>query len=194
MAKIQRETYPEPPTSLHTSLTNKMLDYFCNNYHLPSGSKILDVGCGQGVALKLFTGKGFNPIGITLNTEDLAICHQKGFSVYEMDQSFLEFDEDEFDFIWCRHCIEHSVFPYYTLTELFRVLKPEGHLYIEVPAPDTSCRHQTNKNHYSVLSKSMWAELISRTGFNILEIIDIDFEDYPGPDTYYAFIQKKEIR
>jgi len=111
-----------------------------------------------------------------------------------MDQSFLEFAENYFDFVWCRHCLEHSIFPYFTLLEIARVIKPEGYLYIEyieVPAPDTSCKHQTNKNHYSVLGKSMWLDLIKRSGLEILQILDIQFNVPAGPDIYWAMIQKK---
>lgn len=191
LERIKKDTYPESPTELHSSITEKMFDYFNHKYPMPSKSKVLDVGCGQGVALELFTKKGLAPIGITLSGEDASICKEKGFEVYEMDQSFLDFDDEEFDSIWCRHCLEHSVFPYFTLSELFRVLKQKGYLYVEVPAPDTSCKHQINKNHYSVLCKSMWGELIKRTGFQILEVIDISFVDHPGPDVYWAFIQQK---
>ena len=108
-----------------------------------------------------------------------------------MDQSFLEFNDETFDLIWCRHCLEHSIVPYFTLSGFFRALKPTGFLYIEVPAPDTSSKHQTNRNHYSILGKSMWVELIKRTGFKLLEVIDIDLEVPSGPDTYWAFIQQK---
>jgi len=163
-----------------------------NGYLIP-GSKILDIGCGQGVALELFLKNGYSPVGITLGGEDLKVCREKGFKVYEMDQSFLGFGDENFDFIWCRHCLEHSIFPYYTLAELFRVLKPRGCLYIEVPAPDTSCNHQTNRNHYSVLGKSMWRDLITRAGFRLLKIMEIKFETALGPDTYYTFIQQKPL-
>jgi predicted SAM-dependent methyltransferase len=108
-----------------------------------------------------------------------------------MDQSFLDFHDEEFDLIWCRHCLEHSIFPYLTLIEFFRVLKRKGYLYIEVPAPDTSCKHQTNQNHYSVLNKSMWEELIKRTGFDMLVVNNIEFEVVAGTDIYWAFIQQK---
>jgi SAM-dependent methyltransferase len=191
LERVKKDTYPEYPTELHSSITKKMFDYFSSKYPLSIDSRILDIGCGQGVALELFTKKGFAPIGITLNSEDVSICQQRGYEVYEMDQSFLNFPDKEFDFVWCRHCLEHSIFPYFTLLELFRVLKPKGYLYIEVPAPDTSCKHQTNKNHYSVLGKSMWSELIKRTGFNILEVVDISFMVHAGPDAYWAFIQQK---
>lgn len=77
------------------------------------------------------------------------------------------------------------------MQEISRVIKPEGYLYIEVPAPDTSCKHQTNKNHYSVLGKSMWLYLIKRSGFEILQVLDINFNVPAGPDIYWAIIQKK---
>lgn len=193
LKKIKGDTYPETATELHTSITKKMFDYFSGKISLPQGSKVLDVGCGQGVALELFSKKGFDPIGITLNKEDCLICNQKGYTVYEMDQSFLEFKDEKFDLIWCRHCIEHSIFPFFTLSELFRTLRPKGYLYIEVPAQDTRCNHQKNLNHYSVLGKSMWAELICRTGFSILEVTDISFEVDAGPDQYFVFIQQKPL-
>lgn len=189
--RVRKETYPEPPSELHTTITTKMIDELLNKYSLSEDKRILDVGCGQGVALEYFESKGFSPIGITLNNEDLSICKQKGYEVYEMDQSFLDFNDEEFDLIWCRHCLEHSVFPYLTLIEFFRVLKRNGYLYIEVPAPDTSCKHQTNQNHYSVLNKSMWEELIRRTGFDILVVNNIEFEVVAGTDIYWAFTQQK---
>ncbi len=191
LERIKKETYPEPPSELHTIITRKMIDEFLNKHPLSENKRILDVGCGQGVALEYFESKGFSPIGITLNNEDLSVCRQKGYEVYEMDQSFLDFNDKEFDLIWCRHCLEHSIFPYLTLIEFFRVLKHKGYLYIEVPAPDTSCNHQTNQNHYSVLNKSMWEELIRRTGFDILVVNNIEFEVVAGTDIYWAFIQQK---
>ena len=158
---------------------------------MPEDAKVLDVGCGQGVALELFKSKGLRSTGITLNNEDYTVCKQKGFDVYEMDQSFLDFNDEEFDFIWCRHCLEHSIFPYFTLSELFRVLKSNGYIYIEVPAPDTPCNHQTNVNHYSVLGKSMWIELMKRSGFILLETMQIPLDLKIGKDYYWIFILQK---
>ena len=191
LERIKNDIYPEASSDLHTEITKKMFYDIKSKYNLAKEGKVLDVGCGQSVALDLFRNEGFVPVGITLGEEDIEACRQKGFEVHQMDQSFLNFNDAEFDFIWCRHCLEHSIFPYFTLSELYRVLKKGGYLYIEVPAPDTSCQHQTNKNHYSVLGKSMWAELIMRSGFNILNIMDINFSVMAGPDLYWGFIQQK---
>ena len=192
LEKIKNDTYPEAPTSQHTSITRKMIDLLMNKYFTLKEGNILDVGCGQGVAIEYFTNKGFSTIGITLNNEDLQKCKEKGHEIYEMDQSFLDFDDEEFDLVWCRHCLEHSIFPYFTLGELFRVLKHGGCLSVEVLAPDTDCKHQTNQNHYSVLGKSMWIELMKRTGFTLVDFVNIDLKGgVPWKDVYWAFILQK---
>lgn len=186
--KIEKETYPEPPSGLHTGITQQVITYLQNQYPVSQMNRILDVGCGQGAALDLFQKMGKKPVGITLNQEDLKACREKGYEVYYMDQSFLEFKDHSFDLIWCRHCLEHSIFPIYTLSGFMRVLSPSGYLYVEVPAPGTSCHHEQNPNHYSVLGKEMWADLFRRTGFAILDVLDIQFTVPAGPDIYWSFV------
>lgn len=191
LEKLKGDTYPEVPEEPHISITRQMVERVAGTRNLAPGAKILDVGCGQGVALELFVQRGFQPVGITLNDTDADVCRGKGFSVYQMDQSFLDFPDAEFDLVWCRHCLEHSIFPFFTLAGFSRVLKPGGQLYVEVPAPDTASRHQANPNHYSVLGKSMWVQLLTRTGFEILDTVDIQFVSGFGPDLYWSFMARK---
>ena len=188
---LKADTYPEPPCELHTNITRQMLERLDGSLGLGAGAKVLDVGCGQGIALDLFEQRGYRAMGITLNAEDASVCRAKGFPVREMDQSFLDFADREFDLIWCRHCLEHSIFPFFTLAGFGRVLKPGGHLYVEMPAPDTACGHQANRNHYSVLGKSMWTELLKRSGFELVDVTDIRFTVPAGPDLYWAFLGRK---
>ena len=191
LATIASQTYPEPPSGGHDQISSQMLDLFWSKCGLQPNAKVLDVGCGQGVALKLFAAKGADAIGVTLNQTDVDVCRSLGYDVQCMDQSFLDFPAASFDAVWCRHCLEHSIYPYFTLSGFHRVLKPGGWLYVEVPAPDTASAHQTNRNHYSVFGKSMMASLIDRSGFRIAEVLDITFTVPAGPDTYWAFIQQR---
>lgn len=187
LGRLAAQTYPEPPSELHTSVIDRMLNYAIGKYP-PEGPAILDVGCGQGAALERFTAAGFRPVGITLNEADLEACLALGYDVRLMDQSFLEFAGESFDLVWCRHCIEHSFAPLFTLSGFRRVLKAGGTLYLEAPAPDTCSKHQSNVNHYSVLGQSMWSELIRRAGFELLEVLNINIRLRAGLDTYWAFI------
>jgi SAM-dependent methyltransferase len=167
------------------------MDLFWAKCAPPPSARVLDVGCGQGVALKRFATRGCDVTGVALNQTDVDVCQSLGYKVLKMDQSFLDFPDGTFDVVWCRHCLEHSIFPYFTLSGFHRVLKPGGWLYVEVPAPDTSCAHQTNRNHYSVLGKSMLGSLIERSGFRVMDVLDITFSVPAGPDPYWSFMQQR---
>ena len=190
LAKLRSDIYPEPPSPGHDVLTRQMFDYVMTIFPQAAGAKVLDVGCGQGVGLEVFRDAGLDAIGITLG-EDADVCRAKGLNVRAMDMSFLDFGDAEFDLVWCRHALEHSVFPYFMLAEMHRVLKPGGVLYVEVPAPDTGPNHQNNPNHYSVLGKTMWVQLIMRAGFPQGRMRDIPLTTPMGADMYWAFTQQK---
>ncbi len=190
---LKHDVYPEPPSKLHSDITEKMVAHLYEKFPPSSGARVLDVGCGQGVALQHFVARGSQAVGIALGDEDVQACQDAGYDVSEMDQSFLDFPDADFDLVWSRHCLEHSIMPYFTLSEMVRVLKPGGTCYIEVPAPDTSCNHQCNKNHYSVLGKSMWLELIRRSGLEIKQALDIKFHVPAGPDMYWCIISQKTV-
>jgi 2-polyprenyl-3-methyl-5-hydroxy-6-metoxy-1,4-benzoquinol methylase len=192
LTRLSAQTYPEPPSQIHHDVTAQMIAQLPSWISLPAGAAILDVGCGQGVAMERFVKLGFSPIGITINPTDLAACRAKGFDVRELDQSFLTFEDQTFDLVWCRHCLEHSPMPYFTLTQLVRVLKPGGGLYVEVPAADTAAQHQTNRNHYSLLPKSAWGELITRAGIIDGRALDIRIQlTQGGDDLYWAFLGRR---
>jgi SAM-dependent methyltransferase len=191
LERIANDTYPEIPSDLHDAITGDVMERALQMFRLPAEARVLDVGCGQGVALKRFVARGFHPVGITLNAIDVAACQSDGYDVRQMDQSFLEFEEGAFDLVWCRHCLEHSIFPYFTLDGFRRVLAPGGCLYVEVPAPDTASGHHANGNHYSVLGRSMLASLIVRSGFDILDSLEVNFSTALGPDTYWGFIARR---
>lgn len=190
LAGLQGDVYPVPNTPLHDGISRLMFARVLGTFPLPPGARALDVGCGQGTALALFRDAGLAATGIALG-EDVAVCRRRGFDVRDMDFSFLDFDDAAFDLVWCRHVLEHSLFPLFTLAELFRVLRPGGVLYLEMPAPETACRHETNPNHYSVLGKRMWLELIRRAGFAGIEVLTLSFLTGLGPDTYWAFLQRR---
>jgi len=159
-------------------------------FPLPPAARILDMGCGQGLALEHFAADGFKATGIALG-EDVSICQEKGFDAVEMDFSFLDFDDQTFDLIWCRHALEHSFMPLFVLSEIHRVTKPGGVVYIEVPSPGTNAQHERNPNHYSVLGLRMWLQLIQRAGFVDLSHFEIGFPLAIGPDSYMGFICRR---
>ena len=185
------DIYPEESSDLHEQITTQIVDLLVSKGDLRPDQRVLDVGCGQGPALAEFKKKGISASGITLG-DDVAICREKGFDVAEMDMSDLDFDDGSFDFIWCRHALEHSIFPMFTLSEFNRLLTTGGGLYVEVPAPETVAQHESNPNHYSVMGKTMRQHLFARAGFEQIWAHDINIPLSIGPDVYWGFLLKRK--
>lgn len=189
MQQVAAQTYPEPRTTGHDHITEQVMPLVMA--HVPKGH-ILDVGCGHGPALKVFKDLGRWAYGIALNPYDVEACRELGFDVEVCDQNAMPDNWDHYySLVWARHVLEHSIAPYFTLHEFNRVLQPGGILYVEVPAPDTSCHHESNQNHYSVMGLEMWKNLIFRAGFELLEIREINLTTGAGPDVYFSIIAKK---
>lgn len=187
--RIATTVYPEKPMEQHDHLTSLAVNYLIVPVRSAVKS-VLDVGCGQGVALKHFADLGFDAVGISLSDEDIRECRGKGYSVAKQDMNFMDFEDESFDLIWCRHCIEHSPMPMITLLELERVAKEGGYCYLEVPQDDSV--HIDNRNHYSVLSDRAWQSLLRRTDFNLLHRGQWVLQMHGWIDIYwYYFLQKK---
>ncbi|MEQ8708629.1 MAG: class I SAM-dependent methyltransferase [Rhodospirillales bacterium] len=181
-----RDIYPEPLGEPHLSITARMVPALIDHHHIQPGAKVLDVGCGHALALKAFQEAGYEVTGIAFG-EEARRAREQGFQIIEQDMSFLDIEDESYDVIWARHVIEHSIFPYFTITEMHRLLRPDGVFYMEVPGPATACRHETNANHYSVMGPEMWSSLLERTGFQNIRQNNISFHVPAGDDTYYAF-------
>jgi SAM-dependent methyltransferase len=186
LSSLHGDVYPEAPVEPHISITHETIQELHDARKLRAGMRVLDIGCGQGIALEKFRALGLEAVGITLGP-DAEICRAKGFTVYEMDQNFMTFADHEFDLLWCRHVLEHSIAPFFTLSEYRRAVKPGGFVYVEVPAPDTSVNHQTNPNHYSVLPLSAWDDLFARSGFTIEKRHIMKLKAQSGTDAYWGF-------
>ncbi len=188
--KIADNVYAETPTDLHTEITHQMIDRLLRDDYITPKMRVLDIGCGQGVALERFKQLGFTATGITLGL-DAEICRAKGFDVRDMDQNFMSFGDATFDFLWCRHVLEHSVAPYFTLSEYYRVAAPGGIVYVEVPAADTAAHHEENPNHYSILPATSWQNLFKRVGFTIRYSMTYNLNLEVGSDQYLCYILGK---
>lgn len=190
--------YSEPDTpEFHTPLIKGVVDLFLPLMELSTGSRIIDIGCGQGAFMEYMRQKGFNDLlGVTLSPEDASACEQKGFLSLQCDFSDLYVENNSVDLIWCRHALEHSPYPVFSLMEFNRVVKMGKYVYVEVPAPNLDDRnHEGNANHYSVLGDRMWVNLFQRTGFQIIQYNQSEFSLTNGQknfkEMFYCFLLHK---
>lgn len=176
--KVSKEVYSEADSEMHQKMIDQIVpDLEKNQIGNNKDQAILDVGCGQGYAMKKFKEAGFTNLqGITMSDEDVKATQDKGFKCDKMDQSFMTYADESFDFLFVRHCLEHSPFPYHTLEEFRRVLKTGGKAYIEMPAPDNVRPLEYMANHYSIMGAKQWASLMLRHKFQIQVATDFSIE------------------
>lgn len=173
---VQSQVYSEGLSPMHETGSRDVVQRFIDPLDLPRDACVLDLGCGAGYFLDLMRERGYtNVIGITLSRDDLVLCQEKQHTVLLADMNFLTQRDESVDLVFCRHSLEHSPFPYFSLIEYNRVLRNGGILYVEVPQPDSDRPHETNRNHYSIMGRAMWLSLLHRTGF------DVSWYDYEMP-------------
>jgi len=190
---VQSQIYSEGTSPMHETGTRDSIERFIDPLRLPEDSCVLDLGCGPGYFLDLMRDRGYHDItGITLSRDDAAMCQHKGHQVRLADMNFLPERDETVDLLWCRHGLEHSPFPYFSLIEYNRVLRPGGVLYVEVPQPDCDRPHETNPNHYSIMGRAMWLSLLQRTGFDVAwhdVEMSVRLADHtPALERSYAFV------
>src|SRR3989344_3384697 len=103
---------------------------------LPKHAKILDVGCAFGRDSASFIQKGHDVYGIDLSEKmiERAQLFVPNATFFVMDLLHLQFNDAFFDGIWCGAVLIHvskKDIPI-ALTELSRILKRGGILYIHV--------------------------------------------------------------
>src|SRR6201993_4233451 len=64
------------------------------------GSRVLDVGCGDGDLLQLLEGRGIDGRGVELSREGVNRCVAKGLAVVQgdADTDLVDYPDDAFDY------------------------------------------------------------------------------------------------
>jgi len=190
--------YSEPEDgNFHSTLIPQMARLFLPRFQLAPDATLIDIGCGQGLFLEEAARMGFTQVtGVTLSPEDAAACRAKGLRVERCDFSDLPWCADgSVDLVWCRHALEHSPYPLFSLYEFNRVCRAGGLVYVEVPAPDGARQHERNPNHHSVLGATMWTALLERAGFQLVTsdrfTLQLESNGQAIPETYLLFVAMK---
>ncbi|NTW21960.1 class I SAM-dependent methyltransferase [Candidatus Falkowbacteria bacterium] len=99
------------------------------------GAKILDVGCGEGLLMKMIEGKyaGVQTFGMDNDKDVLALKGKVKGEVSVGDINRLEYADNTFDAAYCLDVLEHIEDLSKPGSELARVLKPGGLLIISGP-------------------------------------------------------------
>jgi len=99
---------------------------------------LLDVGCGSGTLLGLLKQRGVRGIGVDFSAEAARLAEaENGVRVVVGSLEDAAFPDQSFDIVTLFHVIEHVVNPREVLSEVFRVLRPNGAVVVQVPSLDS---------------------------------------------------------
>jgi hypothetical protein len=59
--------------------------------------------------------------------------------------------------------------------EFYRILKPGGVVYIEMPSPQCTRDLENYDNHYAIMGPRQWRALMTRAGFTAVDIGELRF-------------------
>ncbi len=106
-------------------------DFIAFSY-LRSCRNILDVACGQGRFIEQDRSR---ISGIDSSSETVRLCLEKGYKVIQGDARKMPFEDEGFFGVHCAHLLEHflPLDAHKLLSEMDRVLKPQGILIIRSP-------------------------------------------------------------
>lgn len=132
--------------------------------------RVLDLGCNKGLLVKAFRELKIDSYGCDISHEALIsspIEIRKYLKLLDITIDKLPFDNKEFDLITMLDVVEHLSNFDLILSEVHRVLKTRGLLYISTPSPLTNI-YCDDPTHINVHSKSFWINLFEKHGFTYI--------------------------
>lgn len=136
---------------------------------IPPASTILDAGCGVGRDLEIFSGAGFNTIGLDLcqNMVELARQHSPNSQIIHGDMRNIPLPSDSVDGVWACASLVHLAFQdtIVAIREIARVVRPGGLIFISVKKGEGSARSDDGRL-FVFFSQYHVKELLTRAGLN----------------------------
>lgn len=88
------------------------------------GSRVLDLGCGDGALLKyLQEERGVSGYGLEIDPANVVACIRNGVDVIQtdLDAGLNDFDPDSFDYVVMTHTLQAVSYPHRLISEMLRI-------------------------------------------------------------------------
>lgn len=153
--------------------------------HTQKVFRVLDVGASSGEFLEAALAAGWEAVGVEPSSDGVNAALSKGLNVVQSSAEELPFEDGTFDLVHSNHVFEHLADPLAAAREVFRVLKPGGRVFIEVPNQFDNIqffryrlmgnvpvreRNIRSIHHLVFFSRKSLYNLLKKAGFENIEI------------------------
>ena len=149
----------------------------------PKKGKLLDIGAGTGDFLVVAKANGWNVTGIEPSEKAKGIAKAKGVSFAE---SLADIEDHSFDAVTMWHVLEHVPDVEKQISELKRIIKPDGVIVVAVPNFNSyDAKHYGSHwaaydvpRHLWHFSKTAMQQLFGAQGMDVVKILPMVFDSF----------------
>jgi len=180
------------------ALYRRELEYIARIF--PKG-KLLDVGSGFGIFLRIAKEYGFDVMGVEPSKRDPNLAMSKyGLKIFTGTLEEADFPDEHFDVVTMFDVLEHVDDPGQVLKEIHRILRKGGLLYLQVPNGGYLYpkyrffrkigikRGYFDPKHLTYFSPKTIKAMCEKNGFFDIEVFN------PGPYRDAEFIKDLKLR
>lgn len=152
----------------------------------PGYDRLLDIGCGNGAFLARAHQAKWKTFGTDFDPSAVEIAGALGSEVWAGDYKEAPFEEESFDVVTSHQVVEHVHDPREFVSDLYKWLKPGGHLWLGTPNFNCRIHKQFGRSygnlhppqHLSVFSERAILALIKEAGFINVKLLRRGFFEY----------------
>lgn len=139
-------------TEFFSPITAKRYEEILDRFEpLRKSNRLLDVGSGSAFFAEIALKRGWEVYGTELTDATISLAEKKGLNMSKGRLEDVQFEVNSFDLVVCIEVIEHVSFPQSFTSEIHRVLRSGGAVYISTPNFDSLLRRKL-KGQYDVIN------------------------------------------
>ena len=131
--------------------------------------RVLDIGCGRGDFLGFYK----QSVGVDVNPRNIDCCRKRGLNAYLVKNGRYPFKNGSFDGVIIDNVLEHLDDPLPTLTEIHRILIPNGTLIIGVPGRKG---YDSAPDHKRFYSEETLVNVLHEFHFRVKKVLHMPFK------------------